>query len=318
MKKSHYFLLLIILAIINSCVQKRTDDILPDDTDNQLESVEYDKETNDNFQEIGFDVNNILSGNTGNVGTGRLDLGQAPPFIVIYKKDSIFINYINSPNKSNTKIRNGQITITLANKSSKWRDIGAVLITNTNNLKIRSLQDSTKSNIVINGYQIQKNIRGGLATNPITWNKYAEFSLKSHYTIKNLNTNKIAENFVNQNRKFETTDNPAKPILTVTADSTNKIAEFGTNFKGRKYTKAINKNLVFFSCGLQPSEKLANIVSGKIELKYNNKPAIFFTFGFDSNNKLVTPSNYCDVDNFTIQWKNLKDEIKTYTYKILP
>jgi hypothetical protein len=163
-----------------------------------------------------------------------------------------------------------------------WKDAGAVLTVNIQNLKIKRLSDN--KSITINGSHTVTNVNGGLLVQLPTLNNITHTIASSNMTITfDDNTQRAWQ--VARKRVF-TYNNGV--VLTITGNHTSGnntgIAEWGTNRFGHAFTSSITSPLVFRQdCSLR-------LTSGQI--KHEGFATATVTFGLDvSGNPTSCPGS---------------------------
>ena len=184
---------------------------------------------------------------------------------------TITITY-NGLNCWGNRSRTGVVVISMA-QGIRWRDAGAVVNVNAQNLRITRVSDN--KSITINGTQTYTNVSGGLLINLATLGTITHAISSSNMSVTF--DNNAQRTWQVAKRRVFTYDNGI--VITTTGTHSeggvNGIAEWGINRFGRNFTTAISQPLVVRQdCNFR-------LTSGKVD---HSTPAFnaSVTFGLDS------------------------------------
>lgn len=206
----------------------------------------------------------------------------------------------NGPNCPNTRIRVGVILLTMP-LTQHWKDAGAAVTINVQNLKITRVSDG--KSITINGAIVATNVSGGRLRDLSTLGTIVHTLTSTGLTVTFDNNTQRSWQIAKQ-RTF--TYNNGIVITTIgthTEGSVTGISEWGTNRFGNDFITAINQPMVIredcnwrlVSGQVTHSRLLANVV---------------VTFGLDSaGNPVTCPSG---VFYMKIVWTNINNVVRTY------
>jgi hypothetical protein len=207
----------------------------------------------------------------------------------------------NGPNCTNTRIRVGVIVLTMP-LAQRWRDVGAVLTVNVQNLVITRIRDN--KSITVNGTILVTNITGGRLRDLASLGSIVHTITSSGMTVTfDNNTQRTWQ--IAKRRTF-TSSNGKLVITTIgthTEGSTTGVSEWGTNRFGNVFVTAITDPMVIREdCDWR-------LVSGRV----NHSRLIAnvdVTFGLDSSGNPVT----CPSGPFymKIVWTNANNVVRTY------
>jgi hypothetical protein len=153
---------------------------------------------------------------------------------------TITITY-NGTNCIGNRTRTGVVVLSMA-QGVRWRNAGAVLNVNFQNLKITRLSDN--KSITINGTQAYTNVSGGLLINLPTLNTITHTITSSNMSVTFDNASQ--RNWQVARQRVFTYNNG----IVITSTGTHSeggisgIAEWGTNRFGRTFTTAITQPLI--------------------------------------------------------------------------
>lgn len=205
---------------------------------------------------------------------------------------SLVITY-NGSNCSGTHTRTGVVTLTM-NKNVRWKDVGAVLTVNIQNLKITRTRDS--KSLTLNGTKTIKNATGHLLT------ELATFSPILHL----INSSNMSATFDNgtsrqwqiaKQRQFNY-NNGVVISLTGTGGTGADVAVWGTNRLGQEFSTRIIEPLVIRQdCNFR-------LVSGKVEHTKLARP-ITVTFGLDASGNATSCPGASAYYYYKAEWTSL-------------
>jgi hypothetical protein len=209
----------------------------------------------------------------------------------------------NGTNCIGNRTRTGKITISLQ-QGKRWRDAGAELTINVQNLKITRVRDN--KSITINGTKVIKNVSGGLLRN-----------LPSSGTITHtIGSSGMSVAFDNgttrtwqiaKKRDFTKNNNNSFVISTDgthTDGTTTHIAEWGTNRLGKDFSIQVLQPLIIRQdCDFR-------LTSGKIVHTKIARP-ITVTFGLDAQGNPTTCPGPGNPYYFKAEWTNLQNVTKS-------
>lgn len=183
----------------------------------------------------------------------------------------------NGPNCWNSVNRTGSVVLSMA-QGVHWKDAGAVLTVNYQNLRIRRLTDN--KSITINGIQNFTNVSGGLLVNLPQLGTITH-SITSNGLSVTFDDNTQSVWLVARQRVFTYNNG-----ITITSTGTHSdgaqqnIAEWGTNRFGQSFlSKTTQPFVVRQDCSFR-------LVSGEVTHITPNASAVA-TFGLDSNGSPV-------------------------------
>jgi len=206
----------------------------------------------------------------------------------------------NGLNCSNTRTRVGVVVLTMP-LAQHWKDQGAVLTINVQNLKITRLSD--QKSITINGITTVTNVSGGRLRDLSSLGTIIHDIASAGMTVTFDNGSQRSWQ-ISKRRTF--TYNNGIVISTIgthTDGSTTGIAEWGTNRFGNSFVTAITQPMVIRQdCNFR-------LVSGQVthsRLLAN----VVVTFGLDSTGNPVS----CPSGNFymKIVWTGVSGIVRTY------
>lgn len=206
----------------------------------------------------------------------------------------------NGPNCTNTRTRVGVILLTMP-LTQHWKDAGAVVTINVQNLKITRISDG--KSIVVNGTILATNVSGGRLRDLSSLGIIVHTITSSGVTVTfDNNTQRTWQ--IAKKRTF--TYNNGVVITTIgthTEGSVTGISEWGTNRFGNDFITIISQPMVIREdCNWR-------LVSGQVT--HNRLLAtVVVTFGLDSAGNPVT----CPSGTFymKIVWTNLNNVVRTY------
>jgi hypothetical protein len=189
----------------------------------------------------------------------------------------ITITY-NGTNCSGTRTRTGVVVLTMP-LGTRWKDVGAVLTVNIQNLKITRLSDN--KSITINGTHIVTNVTGGRLRDLASLGTIVHTISSPGMTVTFDNGSERAWQVA---RKRTFTYNNGIVISTIgthTDGTTTGIAEWGTNRFGNLFVTSITDPLVIRQdCDFR-------LVSGQVSHQKLNATAVV-TFGLDATGNPTT------------------------------
>jgi hypothetical protein len=206
----------------------------------------------------------------------------------------------NGVNCANTRSRVGVILLTMP-LAQHWKDAGAAVTINVQNLKITRISDG--KSITINGAIVATNLSGGRLRDLSTLGTIVHTLTSTGITVTFDNNTQRSWQIAKQ-RTF--TYNNGIVITTIgtrTEGSVTGISEWGTNRFGNDFITAINQPMIIredcnwrlVSGQVTHSRLLANVV---------------VTFGLDSaGNPVTCPSG---VFYMKIVWTNINNVVRTY------
>lgn len=181
------------------------------------------------------------------------------------------------------RTRTGSIVITMPS-NMRWRDSGAVITVNVQNVKIT--RTGTNRSITINGTKTIKNITGGLVR---------QVNAGGVTVIHEIRSNNMSVRFADSTsrtwqiaRRRGFTFNNGLVITTrgiATVDGISEVAEWGSNRYGNDFVTSITEPLIVRqSCGFR-------LTSGQVK-HHKMASLITVTFGLDSTGAPTTcPAN---------------------------
>ncbi len=206
----------------------------------------------------------------------------------------------NGPNCTNTRTRTGVILLTMP-LAQHWRDAGAAVTINIQNLKITRISDN--KSITVNGTIVTTNVSGGRLRDLASLGTIVHTVTSAGVTVTfDNNTQRTWQ--IAKRRTF--TYNNGIVITTIgthTEGSVTGISEWGTNRFGNDFITTISQPMVIrqdcdwrlVSGQVTHSRLLANVV---------------VTFGLDAAGNPVT----CPSGSFymKIVWTNVNNVVRTY------
>ena len=179
----------------------------------------------------------------------------------------------NGTNCLGNRTRTGKVVISMA-AVTRWRQAGATLNVQFQNLKITRLSDN--KNITINGTQIYTNVSGGLLSNLATLGSLTHTITSSNMSIT-FDDGSQRDWQLARRRVFSYNNGIVISTTgTHTDGATTGITEWGTNRFGHSFTTAVTQPLVIRQdCNFR-------MVSGKVA----HHTSLFnatVTFGLDAN-----------------------------------
>ena len=287
MKKTLRFLMVAVIAIsvtFTSC--KKADK----ETDNTSEYSTHSDDQSRFSNEIDATANDENAAiESYTAFTGRPTNVLTPPCDVSFHLDStathrrITITYNGQVCLGAHRTRLGQVVLTMP-LGQHWRDVGAVLTTNINNLKITRLSDN--KSITINGTHIVTNVTGGRlfdltlpGATPIV------HEITSPGMSVTFDNGSQREWKVAKRRTFS--GNPNQSLLVIstvgfhTDNGITGISEWGTNRFGNPFVTSITAPMVIRQdCGFR-------LVSGQVTHQ-RMVATVVVTFGCDSTGTQIT------------------------------
>lgn len=212
---------------------------------------------------------------------------------------TITITY-NGNNCANTHHRSGNIVLSMA-AGTRWKQAGAVLTVNFQNLKIKRLSDN--KSITISGTQTLTNVSGGLLVHLANLQQIIHTISSSNMSIT-FDDNSQRTWSVSRKRVY-TYNNGV--VLTVMGNGTNgsitNAAEWGNNRFGKPFTTSITTPLVFRQdCSFR-------LTAG--ELKHEGFATSTVKFGLNANGVATTcpgTGNYY----FLLTWTGPNGNTQTF------
>jgi hypothetical protein len=208
------------------------------DTDYSNESAVH----SDDQSRFSSEVDAALDATPGFSGRGeQIQICNATVVVdTVSNPRTITITY-NGANCQGTRTRTGVVVISMA-QGVRWRNAGAIVNINAQNLRITRLSDN--KSITINGTHTYTNVSGGLLINLATLGTITHTLTSSNMSVTfDDNTQRIWQ--VAKQRVF--TYNNGIVVATTGTHSeggVSGIAEWGTNRFGRTFTTAITQPLV--------------------------------------------------------------------------
>jgi hypothetical protein len=185
---------------------------------------------------------------------------------------TITITY-NGNNCQNTRSRTGVVVISMA-QGVRWRNPGAVVNVNIQNLKITRLSDG--KSITINGTHTYTNVTGGLLVNLATLGTITHTITSSNMSVTFDNNTQRTWQVAKQRVYTYNNGIVISTTGTHTEGGVSGIVEWGTNRLGRTFTTAITQPIVVRQdCNFR-------ITGGMV----SHSTSVFnatVTFGLDSN-----------------------------------
>ncbi len=305
MKIKIQFLLMVALALSVSFLSCKKADTSADNTDLVTHSDDQSVVAT-GTDDIANDVNATIDNtNAFNGFVGSVDGITGLPCNATAVLDSanglrrITVTF-NGPNCTNTRTRVGVIVLTMP-LTQHWKDVGAVVTINVQNLKITRISDG--KSITINGTILGTNVSGGRLRDLATLGTIVHTITSPGVTVTfDNNTQRSWQ--IAKRRTF--TYNNGVVITTIgthTEGSVTGISEWGTNRFGNDFITAITQPMVIREdCNWR-------LVSG--EVTHSRLLAtVVVTFGLDSAGNPVT----CPSGTFymKIVWTNANNVVRTY------
>jgi hypothetical protein len=231
------------LSLLFTACQKNTTTETDYSTESSVQSDDQSRFTSDmdavaDDGEIALSENPAFSGRGNQVQT--LICNATVVIDTVSNPRTITITY-NGNNCQGTRSRTGVVVISMA-QGVRWRNPGAVVNVNFQNLKITRLSDG--KSITINGTQAHTNVSGGLIINLATLGTITHTITSSNMSVTFDNNTQRTWQIAKQ-RVF-TYDNGIKITTTGTHSEggVSGIVEWGTNRLGRTFTTAITQPIV--------------------------------------------------------------------------
>ncbi len=278
-------ILLMILVVtgitFTGCKKEKTTDPKPEST-TSLQKLSRDEQ---NFEDVSDealnDATQVLSGNNGLKST-MMPPCNATVDSAVVANDSItyYITY-NGNNCSNTRFREGQITVT-KKVGEYWITPGATTIVRMINFHIVKL--ATNHSVTLNGTKHFQNVSGGvfwqLGTSLTSIVQKVWGSVEATFDDNTSRTWNIA-------RQRTITGTLTNLVITIDGFGTsgiyNNLVVWGTNRDGEAFYTTIQQSVVLKqSCGWDPCSGIK-----KHELPVADKSATL-TFGYNANGQPVT------------------------------
>ena len=207
----------------------------------------------------------------------------------------------NGANCTNTRTRVGVIVITMP-LTQRWKDVGAVVTINVQNLKITRISDS--KSITVNGTILATNVSGGRLRDLLTLGTIVHTITSPGVTVTfDNNTQRSWQ--ISKRRTF--TMSNGKIVITTTGTHTEGsvtgISEWGTNRFGNDFITVITQPMIIREdCDWR-------LVSGEVTHSRLLATTVV-TFGLDSaGNPVTCPSG---VFYMKIVWTNINNVVRTY------
>lgn len=308
MKIKFQFVLMAALALSVSFLSCKKDDTAGTDTNMDLVTHSDDQsDVANGTDEITNDVNTTIDNfNAFNGIVGSADGITGLPCNATAVLDStanlrrITITF-NGPNCTNTRTRVGVVVLTMP-LAQRWKDAGAAVTINTQNLKITRIRDN--KSITINGIIVVTNVSGGRLRDLASLGTIVHTIASTGPITVTFDNNSQRTWQVAKRRTF--TFNNGIVITTVgthTEGSVTGISEWGTNRFGNDFITTISQPMVIRQdCDFR-------LVSGQVTHSKLLATTVV-TFGLDSAGNPVT----CPVGPFYMKvvWTNINNVVRTY------
>lgn len=184
---------------------------------------------------------------------------------------SLVITYNGSTTCNGTHTRTGVVTLTM-DKNIRWKNVGAVLTVNIQNLKITRTRDA--KSLTFNGTKTIKNATGHLLTELASFSPIIHLISSSNMSAT-FDNGTIRQWQIAKQRKFNY-NNGIVISLTGTGGTGSDVAVWGTNRLGQEFsTRIVEPLVVRQDCNFR-------LVSGKVEHTKIARP-IMVTFGLDAS-----------------------------------
>jgi hypothetical protein len=306
MKIKIQFLLIAALALSASFLScKKSDSAATTDTSTDMvthsdDQTSFDQATSDVADDANtaIDNYNAFSGN-GPTGVQGVPCNATVVLDSANGQRTLTITY-NGLNCYGTRIRTGVVTLSML-LTQHWKDPGAVLTINIQNLHITRVSDN--KSITVNGIATATNVTGGRLRDLASLGTIVHTLNSSGMTITfDDNTQRSWQ--IAKQRTF--TYNNGIVITTIgthTEGSYTGVAEWGTNRYGNAFVTSISQPMVVRQdCNFR-------IVSGQVT-HYKLAATVVVTFGLDSNGNPVS----CPPGVFymKIVWTNANNVVRTY------
>jgi len=287
---------LIAIAIIGllttSCNKDEKNEKIPDAS--SMQQLAQDEVTIESYSNEALDdANEVLSKNSFKT-TSSLPCNSSIDSLITGDTMTYTLTF-NGLNCSGNKLKTGQL-IFKRKLSAPWSQAGTAVSMQFLNFKVTKV--STQKWIMLNGTKIWTNVSGGLiknlgssATTSVTHSIVG--SIQAAFSDTTTRTWNIAR------KKTFTGSYPAALILSIegmgSSNGYSNLATWGLNRHNENFYTQINQAVVLKqTCGWEP-------VSGiKVhQIPSDNKTATA-TFGYDSNNQIITNGN-CP-DRYKVDW----------------
>lgn len=311
MKTKIQFILVAALALSVSFIScKKTSTSSTDNTD--LTTHADDQNTvSQNMDDVTNDANNAIDGSAafqGKPGSVDNTTTLTPPCNATITLDSanglrrITIHY-NGLNCAQTRLRVGDVVLSMP-LTQHWRDAGATLTINVQNLKITRVSDGKY--ITINGITTVTNVSGGRLRDLSALGTITHTITSAGMTITFEDNTQRSWQIAKQRTFTYSNGVVITTIGTHTDGSTTGISEWGTNRFGNAFSTAITQPMVIREdCSWR-------LVSGQVT-HTKLVATIVVTFGLDSAGNPVT----CPTGTFyfKVVWTGVNGIVRTF---ILP
>lgn len=205
---------------------------------------------------------------------------------------SLVITY-NGTNCTGTRTRTGVVTLTMG-KNVKWKDVGATLTVNVQNLKITRTRDN--KSLTLNGTKTIKNATGHLLSELASFSPILHISSSTGMSAA-FDNGTTRQWQIAKQREF-TYNNGVVISETGNGGATADVAVWGTNRLGQEFsTRIINPLVVRQDCNFR-------LVSGKVEHTKLTRP-ITVTFGLDSTGNATTCPAAGSYYYFKAEWTSI-------------
>lgn len=280
MQRINRLLLLLILPALVSLYSCKKEASSNDEVDQVTEITTHSDDqsrVSADMDAISDDANNSIEDFPMLAGKDAQSQGQICGATTVFDSANkkLTITY-NGNNCQNNRFRQGTVVVTLSG-AKKWKDSGAVITVNFQNLKITRLSDN--KSIVINGTQTVTNASGGR----IFWVKIPGTNYPTVTHIINASNMSITFDDGTQRtwqvaKKREFKNDGGLVVRTTglhTIGTNNKVSEWGTNRYGHDFVTSITEPMTIReSCNFR-------LTSGQVKHEVLSR-TVTTTFGLDS------------------------------------
>jgi hypothetical protein len=198
------------------------------------------------------------------------------------------------------KVLSGSITATIMPSGNKWRDKGTVVKLEYTNYTVKF--DVNNQTLVFNGTLYVTNVNGGLVYETIISGKTIVHKVRGAIEIT-FDNGKTRTWNVTKRRIYRSATATTKDLQTVLeADSSNSIAEWGTNKNGETFVTTIPIGLLMENCN-SSGHWTGPYVMTQGELVYTvGQNSLKAEPGYTLNNGTLTAVNDCSSDGYKLTW----------------
>ncbi|MBA2744866.1 MAG: hypothetical protein H0U44_01450 [Flavisolibacter sp.] len=268
-----YFIALFIS--ISSCKKDNTDPVINPDQDEQVVHTQDQATVSNDLDALSNDLNVAIESNfsfSGRFQQTNSICGATAVSDTTGNTKTITITY-NGNNCANTHHRSGTIVLSMPS-GVRWKNPGAVLTVNYNNLKITRLVDNKW--IKINGTHTHTNVTGGLIVNLATLNEIIHTISSNNMTIAFADSTQRSWNVARKRIYNYNNGIVIRTTGTHTINNHTGVAEWGTDRFGHPFLTKISHPLTIRQdCNFR-------LTSGQVK-HYRPVGEAVVTFGLNSS-----------------------------------